>query len=134
MTSALQGWIDVRSLRKKLPCSDRTGEVDIKDWWDQIARRMPSTRTEWTRMVQSLRRVKCQILSARVPTGTPKSRRHSPEAELRWVQEFEGGGVFQTRIRYLPEALPHQGVWTKAVRAAEGHVARKARETIEDEI
>ena len=55
---------------------------------------MPSTRAEWTGMVQSLRRVKCQIVSAGVPMGTLKSRRSSPEAELRWAQELEGGGVF----------------------------------------
>ena len=42
---------------------------------------------------------------------------------------FSGPG-----IRYLPEELRRQVVWTKAVTAAEGHVARKARERIEDEI
>ena len=48
-------------------------------------------------MAQSLRRVKCQTVSVGVPAGTPKSRRSSPEAEVRWAQELEGGGVFRTR-------------------------------------
>ena len=51
----------------------RLRAVDIKDWWDQIARRRPSTLGKWTGMAQSLLTVPCHTVSVGVPTGTPKS-------------------------------------------------------------
>ena len=134
VASALERWINVGSPRKKILCSDQTRAVAIKDWWDQIAQGRPSTRGKWTGMAQSLRTVQCHTVSIRVPTGMPKSRCSSPEAELRWARELEGGGVPRTRDSVLPEEWLRQLVWAKVVTAIAGHVARKPRELIEDEV
>ena len=64
----------------------------------------------------------------------PKPRHNSPKAKLRWTQELVGGGVSGSMIWCLLEELLHQVVWAKAITAKEGHVARKAKEWIEDEI
>ena len=37
-------------------------------------------------------------------------------------------------IWYLPEELPRQMLWAKAVIATEGHVTKKVRERIQDEV
>ena len=95
--------------------------VDIKDWWDQIARRRPSTLGKWTGIAQSLRTVQCHIVSIGAPIGMPKSRRNSLEAELRWRKNWREAACPIPSIRYLPEEWPRHLVWAKAVTTTAGH-------------